>query len=333
MLKLLKSNHPFVIILIPFLTALFWAPALIFGSHEFVRLDPMVDTPLYSLCMDWLGSNFYVHKSIAFVLFVTQAYLLIRLNFKYIFIETKTYLPAVLFVIGGSVFPYFQNLHPLLIANVFLFFALERCFEIRKEKNQFKLYFETGLLLGIGGLFYFPLVVFLLIVWITQLVLRTFNLREWLSSIIGFLTPMLIYIAILYLNDKHFLVINFINDFTTNMSSDIEVRGTEIYPLLFIGFIIIISFLFDLRIVGARKISTRKYFILTFWLLIISFFAKLLLPYVSTAIIYVFAIPASLLMTMYFVEIRNRFFAEITLLFLLLGVVTSILFQLNVLSI
>lgn len=210
MLKLFKSNHPFVfLIIIPFLAVLFWAPAIIFGSHEMVQFDQMVDSPFYSLCMGWLGNNYFLHKGIAFVLLVSQAYMLIRLNFKYIFIEVKTYLPAVLFVMLASAFPYFQNLHPFLIANIFLLFAIERSFEIKKERNQFKQYFESGLLLGIGGLFYFPLVLFLLLVWITQFVLRNFNLREWFSSIIGFITPSIIYLTILYLNDKEQVLFSF----------------------------------------------------------------------------------------------------------------------------
>lgn len=332
MLKLLKSNHPFVFIIIPFLTALFWAPAIIFGTHEMVPFDKMVDTPLYSLFMSWLGENYFLHKGIAFLLLISQAYFLIRLNFKYIFIEVKTYLPAVLFVMLASAFPYFQSLHPFLIANIFLLFALERCFEINKDRHQLKQYFETGILLGIGGLFYFPIALFLLLVWVTQFVLRNFSLREWFSSIIGFLTPTLIYLAILYLNDKHQLLFTFFSEMQSMLPSDIEIRGASIYPLLIVGFLILIALLFDISIIGARKIATRKYFILIFWMLAISFFAKLLLPYFSTAMIYAFAVPASLILTMFFVEMRNRWFSEISFFLLFSSIVLSILMQLNVIQ-
>lgn len=122
----------------------------------------------------------------------------------------------------------------------------------------------------------------------------------------------------------------FFSDLQTMLPSDIEIRGWTMYPLLFAGFIILLALLFDISIIGARKITTRKYFILTLWMLIISFFAKLLFSYFSTSMIYAFGIPAALILTMFFVEMRNRWFSEISFLLLFCSIVLSLLMQLNV---
>lgn len=318
LLKFFKSNMPYVIIFIPILGAILWLPSL-YPELTFKQIDFTIpSSPVFEWLTKHLQSNYYLNISSALVLIVIQSYLLIRLNFKYIFIDSKTYLPAVLFLLVGSSIYAYQKLNPALIANLALLLSIDRCFKIEKDRNQFKRYFESGLFVGIATLIYPIAIYFMVIIWITQFVLRTFNWREWLSSIIGFTVPISFALAITFLTSNFNNYISAYFDFFKSNATIVQNFSTISFVALFVFlFIFIIALFSGLRLVGTKKISIRKYFSLFLWIILLTVAAFTLLPNAGFELVYLISGPLAIVLTMFFIEMRSKWLAELffTLLF------------------
>ncbi len=309
--KLFKSNHPYVIFLIPILGIALWIPSLFDFPIEFPVIETKANTLLYKWLTDYLISYPKISSAIALLLLILQSFIIIRLNFTHIFIENKTYLPSVLFVVFGSLFVSHQHLHPALISNFFLLWALDKALVIEKEQNRLKRYFESGFFLGFGALFFPNSYVFIPIIWLTLIILRNSRWREWTSNLIGFIVPAALYLSIMFLYDKNEIVIQ---NFQQIISSPFNNFSFSSYALIPIGIIFttsLIAILTSLRYIGIKKISTRKYFTFFFWFLILTILLFYFHPSIGLEIIYILAIPLSILAALFYTETRSKWAAEI----------------------
>jgi len=327
LLKLFKSNNPSVIFLIPLVGVILWIPAL-FNIPIHHQTASVENT---TFVFNWLFKLMSFHPKasviLALIIVIIEAYMLIGLNLKYIFIENKTYLPSLLFVIFASIFSSYQMLHPLLIANFFILLAIEKTFIFEKSTNKLKRYFEGGFLLGLGTLIYPNIFVFIVVIWLTQIILRAFNWREWLTSILGLITPFVFYLAILFLRggmDGLFQKLGLL------VFSPIEKLQFSFYSAVAVGFIVLIivlSMLIGFQAVSAKKISTRKYFSLFFWFtlyVIALFFTH---PSFGLELTVTLAIPLSMICSVFFIEIRSKWISEVIFALTILSIFVIIWFQ------
>lgn len=312
LLKLFKTNHPIVIFLIPLLGILLWVPSLfgVKGSIEFISLQQT--TLLYQVCFSFLAKVPQLSIWLAWLFIVLQSFILIRLNFKYIFIENKTYLPAVMFVLVSSVLLPFQKLHPALIADFFVLAAMDKALVFDKERNQIKRYFESGFLLGLASLFYPNSYLLLLFVGFSLIILHNSTWREWVGTIIGFVTPLVFYFAILFLLNIHNQGFENLKMIVTQPSGLLSIRFWMVIPFGVLGFVLLIAMLWSLRFVGIKKISSRKYFTLFFWFFTLSLLTIMFHPFVGFEFIYFLAVPAAILFSIFFAESRHSWFEELT---------------------
>lgn len=312
LLKFFKSNLPHIIIFIPILGAILWLPSL-YPELSMKQIELVApQSTFFNWITSYLQSNYYLNISSALVICVLQSYLLIRLNFKYIFIDSKTYLPAILFILVSSSIYAYQNLNPALLANLAILIALDRCYKIEKDRNQFKHYFEGGLFVGIATLIYPIAFYFIIIIWLTQIILRTFNWREWISSIIGLITPFAFALAIVYINSSATYHINsYLEFFNTNTILKQDFNTLNLIAIItFVG-IFIIALFSALRLIGTKKISTRKYFSLFLWILLLTSAAFTLIPSAGFELVFFAASPVAIIFTMFFIEIRKKWLAEV----------------------
>lgn len=327
LLKLFKSNHPYVIFLIPLLGFILWLPAFFNLPLKVQTLNFENTTFLFNWVNELLSFNTVVAKLVAFSLVIGESYILLRLNFSHIFIENKTYLPSVLFVLFSSVLAPFQQLYPLLIANLFLLLAINKAFLIDKNRNQFKRYFESGFYLGLGSLFYPNIYIFIFIIWLTQIVLRNFNWREWISSIFGLVTPFVFFMAILFLNNEIDGVFTRFFSILTHSSQVLSFSSISIGAVGFLLFIIFIALIIGLRTVAVKKISSRKYFTLFTWFLLYTIVLFLAHPSVGYELLIALAIPSAIISSVFFTEIRSKWVSEIIFGLTLLAVFAIIWLQ------
>lgn len=140
--------------------------------------------------------------SIAAILVYTQALLFNRIINTFNVLGKSTFLPALLFVVCASVFNPFLVLSPPLICNFILLFLIYKILLEYKKPNSITAFFDLGLLIAIGTIFYFPFILFLLLLWASLIILKPFNWREWFSALLGFLTVVFFLGVYYFWNDR-----------------------------------------------------------------------------------------------------------------------------------
>jgi hypothetical protein len=307
--RLFKSNHPFILILVAFVAIALWLPVLINPEWQPAMTT---GTQLYHNLIGQYIPNLWIQQIIALVILMVEAFFLIRINFNHIIVETKTYLPTLFFIFIASSLARYQAMLPAVLANVFFLFAINRSFEFEKGPHQFKRYFESGLFVGLGSLLYSPLSLYLFLIVVTLFTLRYFNLREFISLILGFVTPIAFYATYLFLTDQIEIIPNEIILIFVKMPSLVKFNLVQLISAMVFGFITLLAVFSGLGQVHNRKISTRKYFGLFFWLLLLSILFFIMIPAAGYSSICFFALALAFLLPAYFVDLKVKIWAEVS---------------------
>jgi hypothetical protein len=124
----------------------------------------------------------------AAIVVFAQALLFNKIINNYNILGKSGFLGALFYIVASSVFAPFLFLSPPLFCNFFLLYVLHKILSEYKNPDSISSMFDLGLIIALGTLIYFPFVLFLLFLWLSLIILRPFNWREWLSVIIGFIT-------------------------------------------------------------------------------------------------------------------------------------------------
>ena len=164
-------------------------------SEGFVLYRDVYDTvaPLSAVIYWFLditfGRNILVYRLLATFLLFVQG---IRLNFTFNdsgVLPDKSYLPALLYFLFGSLFFELDTLSPLLIGLTFLIFSLKYLITIPKEGTSNPQLFKAGFIMGLAALCHLPLLLFLGFAFFA-VVLFAFNaFRSFLLLLCGFFFP------------------------------------------------------------------------------------------------------------------------------------------------
>ena len=79
---------------------------------------------------------------------------------------------------------------------------MDKFLKMGKSPNAIMMMFDIGMLIALGTLIYFPFIVLLVMLWLSLLLYRSFNWREWVSGLIGFLTIFFFIAVFYYWNDN-----------------------------------------------------------------------------------------------------------------------------------
>ena len=324
LLRLFRSHQPVVIIILPVITVLFWMRTLLHGTLPGIVIDEN-QMPLYELIHNLINGNSLITLITAIALVIIQSFMLNWLNSKYIFIETRSYLPPVFFILLSSCYLPMQQLHPVLFANFFLILAINKILGNVKERHLFSKYFYAGFFIALGSLFYANLVFYFIIIWISMMILRPFDWREWIISLLGLLTPFLFAVVIyFYINSLHELASTFLhNILIPNPIPDIGIFYYIFFGYLFFLLLISVFLLFS-RFIN-KKIIARKYFSVFIWLFIVSVLVFFFVPSSSFELMILASVPASYLLSNYFITVRYNFRSELMFL-LLIAIIVVIQF-------
>jgi hypothetical protein len=247
-----------------------------------------------------------------------MSFLMVNFNTIVFFIHERTFLPALFYVLLGGLFPDHQILNPVLPASVFLIMAIFRIMDGYHVSGTAYNYFDAGLLISTGSLFYANLIWFGVLVIIGIALLRTGNLKEIVIAVLGLLTPYLITFGLYYVIGKD------VGDLMKVLADNLFSRPTyypfpvlTIVALVFCSVLIFISLFKLFQQMNTKKIKSRKTFALMIWSFIISLLVYFALPSASIEIIWLTSIPVSYFLTHYFVFVKKKLVPEIlfTLLF------------------
>ena len=324
-LRFFRSTSAPVILFIPFLGFLLWLHALLSPPDAEFFFDK-AQMPFYKFITNLFSTQSFASTFLTYSLVVFQGFLLVRLNTQFIFINNRSYLPALFFILITAAIPDLQRLNPVIFSGFFLLLALEKIFESFGNSKLAYTYFVATFYLSVGSMFYPFLVFFMPIIWICLVVLRPFNWREWLFTILGFLAPIFIVFSFYYLlYDQPFRIIEDIHAIFRYKYKAPDYPIPVIVFLATVMFLVVLASQFMLRIFQSIKIFPRKAFTIFLWLFVNIVAVFLVISKASFELIYLGAIPVSYLLAHYFAFIKSVFWGNVFLvtLFILLMIIQT----------
>jgi hypothetical protein len=117
-------------------------------------------------------------------------------------LSRPNFLPALSYILITSVFTSWWQLSAALVVNTFLVWIWGSFLTLYKTNQAKKTLFNIGILLGFSTFIFIPTIyfVFVLLVWL--IILRSFDLTEFLVCLLGVSLPYYFLITILFLSDK-----------------------------------------------------------------------------------------------------------------------------------
>ncbi len=321
LLRFFRSTGAQIIFFIPFVGVLLWLHSAIKAPSALFLFDkhPML---LYKFISDLLPATSIVATILTLSFVIIQGFWLVRLNTRFIFINNRTYMPALLFVLFCTSIPDLQRLNPVILSGFFLLLALEKIFESHRTDKLAYEYFVAGLYISIGSLLYAYLFFFIFFIWVGHSILKSYNWREWMFTILGFLTPLLFVFSYYYL--VHDDPLHLYNDYKEAFSIDYHYPYYHPSIIVFVGFIILLIMVasqFMLRTFQSKKILPRKAFTVIFWLFINTLAVFILVHQASVELIFLAAIPVSYLLANYFTFMRSNTWGNLFLLILMILII------------
>ena len=305
MLTFYRNNQPFVIFSIVFTAFVLWTPYFI-NPEVFLRDLTFQKQPLdiMSLVYSW---NKYFLFSISLILCLFLAFQVSYINLSQQLIEKRNYLPALFFLLSMSWIPDLKIHVNSQIALIFIAFAFNIMLSSYSQKNNLFAFFDTGLLIGLASLFYFPFSVFLLVLGIAIILFQMPAWRNFLTSIIAFLVPWLFYYGIYYFINGSVIELNqLINNL---LFSSQAFRDFNALQWIFTGvsiLTILLSSVHFVKNINHMTVRGKRVFYLFLWTFIILLIQYFVLPIHESMILLGVAIPLSFLFTLYFSVIKSN---------------------------
>lgn len=266
-----------------------------------------------------------VMLALSFVLIFLQCILINNTVNELKLLPQNSYLPAFAFAISSNLFQEFSIFEPQLIANTFLIIAMASVFKFYMREKFFGQIFNTGFIIAVAALFYFPYIIFAAFLLLGLMLMRPFNWREWMVAMFGLIIPFYLAGTYLYVtNQLQFWISRFVfsiqipNEFLTLSHADFYV------PVIISTLIIVWSVLNVQQNFFKMLVQTRLCFILLLWFFLIGLFIIFTEGKLNISLLSWSAIPASIGLAYFFYEFKKQKLAELIALSLLL---TLLFFQ------
>jgi hypothetical protein len=312
MLRIFRGTGPGVILLIILTLAVLWLSAFLDPQFPFQAIYETRPMPLYAILKMLIGNTPLPGVIFSFVMVALMLFVMVHFNTTVFFINERTFLPASLYLFFSALFPQYQALNPVLPAALFMLLAIMRIMDSYRKPGIAYNFFDAGILIGIGSLFYANLIWFGLLAFIGIAILRTGSIKEIAVALLGLITPYLVTTGLLFVLDKDLTV--FLTDITENLfgySGAYDFSRLILISIIFIGLALAAAIFFLMMGMNIKKIKTRKTFTILLWSFFISMILYFTLPSVSVEIIWIAAMPAGYFLAHYFVFARKKLVPEI----------------------
>lgn len=320
-LRVLKSNNFANLFFVPIAVFAFWAEK-IFAPVLYPFAPGEAENVLYKMLYRFTGDAPLLSVLLSAVLVTFIALLIELIISRYQFIRIRTRLPAILFVLlVGGLAP-LHTLHPVYFGALFLLLALLRFFRIFGEPKAYSIIFDVGFLLGVGSLFYVNLcIVVPAFLFGISILSHGTNWREYLILLLGFFLPFIFALSYFFYTDQLGAVIEVFVDFVTQ---PINSLGGNLLLQIYLGILIFISLIASIDIArhyDTKKVSSRKYFMVFFFIFLFSMLGFVFIPVTSQEMLIISAIPLTFLLSNYLVFLKSRFWGELFLFSLLAAII------------
>lgn len=184
MIKLFLGNRSGVLLVLPFLIAIYVLSNIFFGHH------PPLAEGLFGFWGKWSNEGTVFSQIMGPLTVLIGAILINQLYNRNGFREKNIYIPALIYVVFQSFFHGFYYLNGFSVAQLFLVLMVTQLFKLDQNVDGRKTVFNAAFLLGIATTFYPFLLVFVPFLFAMIWVFRPFIFRESALIVVGFMVPL-----------------------------------------------------------------------------------------------------------------------------------------------
>lgn len=304
--KIFAGNNLFNALIIGVFAVLLWMPSFI--SHETITFkSTFPPMPFYEFISGLIQYNIILSKILAFFIFITIAILLNFLNTKYILTPERNFLPSFFFILITSLFTGVQELNPILPASLILLAVIFFLFLTYKSEPDSLRFFDVGLLIGLGTLFFAPFIYFILLIWIGIIIMRPFYWREWVYPVLGVSSIYLLTWGYYYifLDEGERIIRLFLNNISPVFITP-EIDKFSIIAIVYLLILLVAASAYILKIYQYRKVYIRLFFQIFFWIFFLSLGIFFSIQGNNLHLIYLMALPMTFLFTNYFTGTNKK---------------------------
>jgi hypothetical protein len=216
----------------------------------------------------------FIYPALTFLLLFMQAVSFNKIVNDRRLHKQPNYLTGMSYLLVTSLLPDLFNFSAPLIINTFMIWIWGRLCILYNNPNPKATIFNIGLVTGVAVFFYFPSIFFLLLIMAGIAVARPFRLREWITGLVGVITPVYFFGAWLFLtgNSKNFHFPGFHFSYPHFNGSDWMAAG-----LILIALAVAAGLWFVNINMRRQVVQTRKSWQLLFLYLIVS----ALIPFIN----------------------------------------------------
>lgn len=317
-LQAFKNQRPTTLVLLVLVALCLWS----FSLANINSSDGQFNASIYHWFLHFIEDIPFIQPLAAVILIIMQAIMVNNIVMGNLLIATRTYVPALVYIVLMSCTPELLTFHPGLIGNFFLILMLNRLFDTYRSEKSFAKIFDAGLFLGLASTVYFPYILVLVFGWISLSILRSFAWRDWVVYASGALVPYLFILTYYYAFDdltnltSHFVLLDI-----NRAYEDVSIPYYY-FPLLITFFGLIVfsakTVFLEWRI-GAIKVKKLLSTLMVFSGIGILF--PLLSSGLNIASYVALAIPLCIYLSNYFINSARPIVAEISFLLLLVSIV------------
>ena len=311
LLRLIKTNRNAGFLLFPFIIAgvCFY---LINSQHPQLSGSDENVFILFGYIQHFLNGYILLKTILASAVIFIVSLFLFRINREFLFLNSWSALPVILFIVLTIGIPEYGLFHPIWFSFLFLIPGVIRLLNSFDLRRPYANVFEAGFFLSLGSLFYFNLI-FLLPAFIIagRMMVRDPHWREPFLVFLGAFVPWLLVFSTYFLIDRTPVLMQW-------MKNSMFLRGESILkniPLLvYLAFVGILTFLGSLTIIrqyGEKKVRFRRFFLFFFLLFVSAVLSFVLIPGSSSEIFIIAALPVSFLLSNYFDSMKRGLFGEV----------------------
>jgi hypothetical protein len=251
-----------------------------------------------------------VNILIATLLVYVQALIFNRVVNNHGLLSKPGYLPALLYITGSSLFMPFLILSPTLICNFLIIWIMDKFLKVGKAPNAIMLMFDIGVIIALGTLIYFPFIVMLLMLWLSLMLYRSFNWREWLSGLIGFMMVFFFLAVYYYWQDEIKMFYRIWLPLTNKFPSVFKINYNDYLVLVPVVVMMILAMIQLRENFYHSFISTRKAFQMLFFMFLLAVVSCYTKPDFRLYHFLLCVPPGAVLLAYYFSNATKRWFYE-----------------------
>jgi len=150
----------------------------------------------------WGITNSFIYPFFTYLLIFIQALLLNKYIGQYRMLSRSNFLPAFSYILITSVFPAWWQMSAALVVNTFLVWIWGSVLTLYKNNQAKKTLFNIGILLGFSTFVFTPSFYFVVVLLFWLIILRSFDLTEYLVCLLGVSLPYYFLFTILFLSDN-----------------------------------------------------------------------------------------------------------------------------------